>query len=95
LSAIILLPTTCMPRSFKAEVFVQGNWSANGLRFGTEDEAKAYADDLYRRWTLCEGFRAAPCGDAPTHEWIDGAGLRRLDAPAGESPRMPAMSVQL
>jgi hypothetical protein len=94
MSAIIMLPENCVPVSFKPEVEVQGAWSANGLRFRTEAEAHAYAQDLYSRWTLCSGFRATPCGDEPTHEWIDGCGLRDLSEP-GAAPRMPARRVQL
>ena len=28
-----------------------GTWAGNGLTFDTEDEAKDYALDLYRRWS--------------------------------------------
>jgi hypothetical protein len=80
--------------SYKPEVFVQGNWEANALRFATYSEAKSYAQDLYSRWLLCEGFRAEACEDPVTHVWVDGQGLRNVEQPEG-SERMPARSVQL
>jgi hypothetical protein len=80
--------------SFKGEVHVQGEWSSNLLRFATESEAKGYAQDLYGRWTLCDGFRAEPSDDAPTHVWTDGLGLRKIEDAWG-SERMPPRSVQL
>jgi hypothetical protein len=82
------------PTSFRPEVFVQGEWVANALRFATYSEAKSYAQDLYSRWTLCEGFQAEPCDDPVTHVWVDGKGIRPIDNPEG-SERMPARSVQL
>ena len=34
-----------------------GTWAGNGLTFATEDEAKDYALDLYRRWSAVKEWR--------------------------------------
>lgn len=96
MSEIPLLTETAslVPRSYKPEVKVQGVWYDNALRFATETEAKSSAQDLYMRWTQAEGHRAAPSGDEPTYEWIEGQGMRGLTEPDAR-PRMPARSVQL
>lgn len=52
--------------SYKPEVFVQGSWSGNALRFATEQEAKQYAYDLMSRWMLVEDIRAVP-SDEPVN----------------------------
>lgn len=59
--------------SFKPEVDTgEGRWSDNALRFETETEARAWADDLYRRWVLVKATRATPTADRPTHCFKDG-----------------------
>src|SRR5271166_3664294 len=57
--------------SFKPEVFVQGSWSTNALRFETETEAYRYAVDLAMRWTLVADFRATGCADPVTAKLVD------------------------
>lgn len=64
--------------SFKAEMHVQGVWCSNGLRFATESEAKAYALNLFSRWTQPDDWRASPCNDAPTHTADDAGNVARL-----------------
>ena len=44
--------------TWKPEVNVDNQWSQNALVFDTEDEARAYAQDLYSRWMLATGYRA-------------------------------------
>lgn len=58
--------------SFKPEVFVEGKWSQNGLVFATHDEAKAYAQDLYCRWTLCTNHRAVESSEPVNYKFVDG-----------------------
>ena len=87
---LLTVSASVAPRSYKPEVRVQGVWYDNALRFATETEAKSSAQDLYMRWTQTEGFRAAPSGDEPTHEWIEGQGMRRLAEP--EAKPMPYIS---
>ena len=53
--------------SYKPEVFVQGAWSSNALVFATEAEAKAYALNLFQRWTLCDDYRAVPSDLEPNY----------------------------
>ncbi len=45
--------------SYKPQVKVNGEWNGNGLRFATKEEAEASAVNLFDRWTLCTGHRAA------------------------------------
>jgi hypothetical protein len=53
-------------------VYVGGGWAGNGLRFATEEEARASACDLYLRWTLCEDYRSDPSDDEVNYVWDNG-----------------------
>lgn len=53
--------------SFKAEFLVDGRWSTNAVRFATEAEAKAYASDLFMRWTQPTDRRVEPSDDPPNY----------------------------
>jgi len=53
-------------------VYVGGGWAGNGLRFATEEEARASACDLYSRWTLCEDYRADESDDEVNYVWDNG-----------------------
>jgi hypothetical protein len=44
--------------TWKPEIFADGEWVRNGLTFGTQEEAKKYAQDLYCRWTEAKDHRA-------------------------------------
>lgn len=55
-----------MSVSFKPEFKVDGQWATNALRFATEAEAKAYAWDLFMRWTAPTDKRVAPSDDPVT-----------------------------
>ena len=57
-------------RSWKPEVMTDGEWSSPGLRFATEEEAQAYADNLKGRWTLVTATRAAPSSDPPNSRLV-------------------------
>jgi hypothetical protein len=57
--------------SFKPMVLVQGEWAGNALRFATEDEALANAENLMGRWMLVEDFRAAESSDPVNYAWVD------------------------
>jgi hypothetical protein len=63
-----------MANSWRPEVDVgeTEKWSANGLRFATEEEALANARDLMSRWMLVRECRAAPSDDPPNYRWVDG-----------------------
>lgn len=61
-----------MPASWKPEVYVEGGWSSNALRFASEGEAASYAADLFRRWTLSEHHRAAESNEPVNAAWHDG-----------------------
>ena len=45
--------------SYKVEVLATGekNYSGNGLRFATKEQAEEYALDLMGRWTAVEQYR--------------------------------------
>ena len=60
--------------SYKPEVDTTGDgrWNGNALRFATEAEALAYAQDLYTRWVLVKATRAVPSPDQPTHTFKEG-----------------------
>jgi hypothetical protein len=64
--------------SWKPEVFVQGSWSGNAIRFATKDEAWEYAQDLEARWVLVMDIRAVKSDDPVTSTWTTADGLKML-----------------
>ena len=79
-------------RSWKAGVKTAGDadWCYNALRFATEDEAKAYASDLYSRWTAVKETKATRCADPVNSIWKDGALLSVDPAKADAVARVDA-----
>jgi len=61
------------PASWAPEVFVEGKWSRNSLRFVTREHAETYAADLFSRWTLTEAHRAAPATEPPNYTIAGGS----------------------
>lgn len=63
--------------SFKAEVIADssGQWSGNGVRLATEEEAKGYAQNMADRWTLVTEWRVVPSDDPVNYKWTPGVGL--------------------
>ena len=59
---------TTAPVSWAPEVQTDstGKWYGNALRFATEVEAAASAEELAGRWTLVRDWRAAPSSDPVT-----------------------------
>ena len=66
--------------SWKTEVKCQGEWSGNGLRFATKEEAEASGQELLDRWFVPTDSRAATC-DKPVNY--------RFDFEAGKNVRLP------
>jgi hypothetical protein len=58
--------------SYRPMVCVDGKWAGNGLRFATEEEARASACDLFGRWTLCTDYRADESDDEVNYAWDKG-----------------------
>ena len=56
-----------VPRSFKVGVKTvrDTEWIYNALRFYTHDQAEAYADNLYSRWTAVTEYIIEESTDAP------------------------------
>ena len=67
-----------MATSWKPAVRVYGEpqWNYNALRFATEAEALANANDLMARWTLVEAAQAHPSDDPVNYSYANG----RLEA---------------
>lgn len=59
-----------MNTSWKTEVFVDGSWSSNALRFATKDEAVAYGIELLSRWWVPSDKRAVE-SDEPVNYKFD------------------------
>jgi hypothetical protein len=57
--------------SWKADVVADssGEWVSNALRFGTKQEAIAYANNLAMRWTLVRDLRVTESVD-PVNYWF-------------------------
>jgi hypothetical protein len=60
--------------SFKVGCKTRGdvNWAYNSLRFVTREQAAAYAEGLFMRWTALDSYAIHESDDAPN---------RGLDAP--------------
>lgn len=63
--------------SYRPMVYVHGEWAGNGLRFATEEEARASASALMDRWMLVENYRVDESSDPVNYCLVDG----RLVAP--------------
>ena len=59
---------TSGPVSFAVEVFVEGSWSGNALRFPDVETARAYGRDLLSRWLLPTEYRTVPSDDPVTEK---------------------------
>jgi hypothetical protein len=53
------------PRSYKTEVYVDGEWASNALRFATPQEAEMAGRELLSRWMVPTDYRSAPSEDPP------------------------------
>jgi hypothetical protein len=71
-----------MAQSWAPEVFVEGRWSRNSLRFATKAEAAASALNLFMRWTLTSDSRATEADEPVNSTWDNEAGLRMHQTPA-------------
>ena len=70
-------------QSYKPEVKVDGEWSSNGLRFATKEEAQRSASNLFSRWMLCTAHRAAE-SDEPVKNALNAEGKLQFLEPADE-----------
>ena len=58
--------------SYKPEVFVEGKWAGNGLRFATEEEALESGRELLSRWFVPTDYRATESDDPVNYRMEDG-----------------------
>lgn len=63
--------------SYKVEVLAYGEtkWVANALRFAAKEEAEAYSDDLFVRWTQVDKTRVVTSDEPVSHTYSDQTGL--------------------
>ena len=71
-----------MMRSWAPEVFVEGQWAGNGLRFATKEEAELWGLDLLMRWFVPSDSRAVESEDWPNYSW-DHGNITRLCSEGG------------
>jgi hypothetical protein len=59
---------------FRVEVLARGEhqWAHNALEFDTRELAFAYADDLWRRWTLADKLRVVPLSTPKNQPYEEG-----------------------
>lgn len=60
--------------SWRPEVIADssGEWTPNGLRFATKEEAEYYALDLAMRWTSVRDWRAVENADPVNYRIVAG-----------------------
>lgn len=59
--------------SFKPEVIADssGKWTANGLAFATEKEAKVWVDDLSMRWMMVREVRVVESDEPVNYRLLE------------------------
>lgn len=62
--------------SWRPEMFVDNQWTPNGQRFATEQEARDSASDLFSRWTQPTDYRAMPANDPVNYRREGGKDIR-------------------
>lgn len=60
-----------MSKSWKPEVFVDGQWSQNNCAFATKEEAEASAFDIMQRWMLVTDYRAVESDQPVNWQIVD------------------------
>jgi hypothetical protein len=57
--------------SYKVEVNTVkfGSWDSNSVRFATKEEAVAYGNDLWSRWTAVRDHRVVESDDLVNYRW--------------------------
>jgi hypothetical protein len=65
--------------SWKAEVFVDGSWNSNALRFATKEEAEKSGRELLSRWFVPTDSRAAESTDPVNYKFENGRNVRLED----------------
>ncbi len=76
LDKLAIVPEGAKPAaiSWKCEVKTacDDSWIGNAMRFATYDEAKAYGNDLYSRWTAVEQKQIVPSSDPVNYRMVEG-----------------------
>lgn len=67
------------PTSWAPEVFVEGGWSASGLRFANKAECERYGRLLLMRWMAPSESRATPSRDAVNYALNEDGSLRAIE----------------
>jgi hypothetical protein len=58
--------------SWKPEVFAEGEWTGNGLRFATKEESDKWGFDLLMRWFVPTDSRSVESTDPVNYKIVDG-----------------------
>jgi hypothetical protein len=68
--------------AYKAEMHVEGGWYGNAIVLETHEEAKAYAEDLYLRWTSPDDRRVVETDEAVNYRFVN---FRLIPVHAGDA----------
>lgn len=68
--------------SWRPEVIADnsGQWTPNGLRFATREEAEANVQNLAARWYLVRETRVVECDDPVNYRWDFERGLLPIES---------------
>lgn len=67
-------------KSFAGQVVADssGKFCGNALRFATREEAQAYVNDLFNRWTSCTDKRVVETDDPVNYTFDVKSGLKAV-----------------
>lgn len=64
--------------SWAPEVFLEGKWSGNGLRFETEEEADKWGADLMMRWFVPSDHRVIVSADPINYKRLEDGSIQEV-----------------
>jgi hypothetical protein len=64
--------------SYAPEVFTDGQWAGNGLRFATREEAERWGRDLLMRWFVPTDSRAVESADPVNYRLLDSGQIEEV-----------------
>lgn len=65
--------------SWAPEVYLEGKWSGNAVRFATVEEAELWGKDLLMRWFVPTDSRAVPSDDPVNYQRLKDGSIKVVE----------------